>query len=150
MKKIFKRIKVNKELLKLDIDSNYKGINFKQNQVNDTLPKGKVIGVYFNSYVCQSLPQEQGDTIGREIEYSRATFNFISHTDIVIKDNAGHLLTEPTDLRDFYHKNGGYNEGFKELDFNSQNERITISWETLGNQPICGEFIFEIQAPKEC
>lgn len=153
MKKIYKRIKVNKELLKLDTNGSYKNIDFKQNQVNDTLPTGKVIGVYFNSYLCPNLSQATTvETIptrdGRE--HSKATFDLVSHTDIVIKDSRGHLLTEPTDLRDFSHKSGGYNEGFKELDFNCQNERISIAWETLGNTPICGEFVFEIQAPDNC
>jgi len=146
MKKIYKRIKVNKELLKLDTNGSYKNIDFKQNQVNDTLPTGKIIGVYFNSYACPNLPQATRE----DSKYSKATFDLVSHTDIVIKDSRGHLLTEPTDLRDFSHKSGGYNEGFKELDFNCQNERITIAWETLGNTPICGEFVFEIQAPDNC
>lgn len=146
MKKIYKRIKVNKELLK---PSRKRRSEFLANEVHETLPAGKVIGVYFNSYVSK-MPQRL-DYVGEvynadNVDAKYRMPNFFSHTDITLKDSRGHLLTEPTDIQDYEHKGGGYIDGFKELDFESKNEKITIAWETLGGRfPILGEFIFAIE-----
>ncbi len=146
MKKIFKRIKVNKELLRLDASPNI-GDDFSNYLINtqsDTIPTGKVKGVYFISYVSQNPVSSPilggGNTISR---FSPSTL--LSHTNIILKDSRGHLLTEPTDIQDYQHKSGGYPLGFKELDFESKNERISISWETIVGTPILGEFIFVIE-----
>ncbi len=145
MKKTYKRIKINEDLLKevhssavtpLDFDT------FLEGKTHETLPKGKVIGAYYNSYIQeQAAPTDTGGG------FVNSRFGFsspISHTNIVIKDSQGHLLTNPTDLQDYHHKNGGYALGFKELDFISAKERISIEWETLGITPVCGEFVFVI------
>ncbi|CAL2114131.1 conserved hypothetical protein [Tenacibaculum sp. 190130A14a] len=149
MKKIYKRIKVNKALLKtMSSKSRLPVEDYLQSEVSDTIPTGKVIGVYYISYFPSGgigLPH-----VGEGRDVMRLAPFGISQTDITLKDSRGHLLTATTDIKDYEHKNGGYNEGFKELDFESNNERVTISWETIGRQPICGEFIFEIEAPKEC
>ncbi len=141
MKKIYKRIKINKDLLKTNLPPE----ELLQNEVSDTIPTGKVIGVYFISYMPpMDTGMPTGETMSRLVPFG------ISQTDITLKDSRGHLLTETTDIKDYEHKSGGYNEGFKELDFESKNERVTISWETLGSRPICGEFIFEIESPNPC
>lgn len=141
MKRIYKRVKVNKEIYKTQGASPPLS-QFLQNEVNETIPTGKVVGVYFNSYI------DKGGESAQRVEVRAAVNNvpnFLSHTDITIKDSRGHLLTETTDIKDYEHKSGGYLQGFKNIDFNSQNERITIAWETIGKMPICGEFIFEIE-----
>ncbi len=144
MKRIFKRIKVNKELLKLDTNS-FLGKDFSEyliNETSDTIPSGKVTGVYFISYTSESpiSPYDIGDNY---LTFSPSTV--LSHTNITIKDSRGHLLTEPTDIQDYQHKSGGYGLGFKELDFESKNEVIFIAWETLMGTPILGEFVFVIE-----
>lgn len=143
MKKIFKRIKVNKELLKL---GKTKGTDFSSylvSEKSDTIPSGKVIGVYFISYASQGTiaPPILNSGVQR---FSPSTL--LSHTDITLKDSRGHLLTEPTDIQDYQHKGGGYCLGYKVLDFESKNERITIHWETVGSIPILGEFVFIIES----
>jgi len=142
MKTIFKRIKVNKELLKLGQSMGPVDFTtYLTNEVSDTIPEGKVKGVYFVSYATHGT-----ETSAIRGSVSRFTPNtLLSHTDITLKDSRGHLLTEPTDIRDYEHKSGGYGLGFKELDFESKNERITISWETITGLPILGEFIFIIE-----
>lgn len=140
MKKIFKRIKVNKELLEFNGKAVKDFSSYLESSVNDTLPEGKVKGVYFISYVSK----KQIDTT--QIGGGRFTpSTLLSHTNITLKDSRGHSLTEPTDIQDYEHKNGGYSKGFKELDFESSNERVTISWETMGGVPILGEFVFIIE-----
>lgn len=146
MKKIYKRIKVNKELLKPNQKSREEVLS---NEVHDTLPAGKVVGVYFNSYVS-NVPQRPvlggGGVEGGRRNVAYRMPNIFSHTDIILKDSRGHQLTEPTNIQDYEHKGGGYVDGFKELDFESKNEKITIAWETLGGSlPILGEFIFAIE-----
>lgn len=149
MKKIFKRIKVNKDFLKLSMQPQvyrrFSPTELLTNEVNDTLPAGKVIGVYFNSYVSHTGVNYDYEEPMYEGEAMRLAPIPFSHTDISLKDSRGRPLTEPTDLRDYEHKGGGYPRGFKELDFESKNEKITIAWETIGGQPICGEFIFAIE-----
>lgn len=143
MKKIYKRIQVNKELLKLNAESNELSLDdFLSNEVNETLPAGKVIGVYFISYKNASESPINEEYIGESMR--SAPINF-SYTEITIKDSRGHQLTEPTELRDYKHKDGGYISGFKLLNFESKNEKITISWETINAIPICGEFVFAIE-----
>ena len=147
MKKIFKRIKVNKGLLKLD-DSPALGKDLSQyrvNEVSDTIPSGKVKGVYFISYVSENkLSSPNMGSVPIVSRFSPSTL--LSHTNITLKDSRGHLLTEPTDIQDYEHKRGGYGLGFKELDFDSNNERVTISWETITGMPILGEFVFIIES----
>lgn len=153
MKKIYKRIRVNKKLLKLSaepqVQARLSPQEFLMNEVTDTLPAGKVVGVYFNHY-GGNIPafEDIGEPYIGEGSYPpnqyRMPFGF-SHTDITLKDSRGHQLTEPTDIFDYEHKGGGYLDGFKVLDFESKNEKITIAWETIGAMPICGEFIFAIE-----
>lgn len=153
MKKIYKRIRINKKLLKLNaepqVGHRISPAEFLTNEVNDTLPAGKVVGVYFNHYGgnMPAFPINNNPDYG-EGGYGRAEYRLpymFSHTDITLKDSRGHQLTEPTDIQDYEHKGGGYLDGFKELDFESKNEKITIAWETIGAMPICGEFIFAIE-----
>ncbi|WP_299833767.1 hypothetical protein [uncultured Tenacibaculum sp.] len=148
MKRIFKRIKVNKELLKLS-SKPVMGMDFSQyllGETNDTIPSGKVKGVYFISYISENQISSSSPVLSGGMVVSRFSPNtLISHTDITLKDSRGHLLTEPTDLKDYEHKSGGYGLGFKELDFESKNEKVTITWETLGSIPILGEFVFVIE-----
>lgn len=145
MKKIFKRIKVNKDLLKID-GRIVKDFNeYLENETHDTIPSGSVKGVYFISYLPDTIPTPSTGE-GGLVPTNFAFPSILNHTNITLKDSRGHLLTEPTDIKDYQHKNGGYSKGFKELDFESNNERISISWETTGGIPILGEFVFIIES----
>ena len=51
-KTIYHRFKINKELLNKDKATLQNTIaNYLRGEQNDTLPKGKLIGIHFNSYV---------------------------------------------------------------------------------------------------
>ena len=145
MKRIFKRIQINKELLKLNpLVKDFS--EYLENETHDTIPSGKVKGAYFISYLPDSLPTTISSGEGGVINPNFSLATMLSHTNITLKDSRGHLLTEPTDIKDYEHKNGGYGLGFKELDFQSSNERITIAWETITGTPILGEFVFIIES----
>ncbi|MGG8495957.1 hypothetical protein ACQY1Q_06050 [Tenacibaculum sp. TC6] len=146
MKRVYKRIIVNKGLLK---ETGTDFTSYLNNEVNGQLPKGEVKGVKFVSYIDEMalLPPDSGSG---PVSYNALPFG-ITHTDVFITDTRSNLLTEPTDIRDYQNKGGGYLENFKQIDETSENDEITIRWETYGDMPICGEFIFEIhQSDCEC
>ncbi|CAL2095532.1 conserved protein of unknown function [Tenacibaculum sp. 190524A02b] len=152
MKLAYKRVKVNFDLVK---GGQVK--NPLENEINDTLPAGDVKGVYFISYRNTNAPiaPPPSGGEGNNPQFSKQSFatgfSPYSHTDIFLNDSQSRPLTEPTDIQDFYHKQGGYLKGYKELDFKSNNEQINIRWQTHAGQPICGEFIFVIeQSNCEC
>ncbi|SED21932.1 hypothetical protein SAMN04489761_4664 [Tenacibaculum sp. MAR_2009_124] len=137
MKTIYKRIKVNKGLLKYT-GSDY--AKFLNNEVSDQLPKGEVKGVKFISYIDEGAVISPPDNGGGA--FNALPFG-MSNTDIFITDTQSNLLTEPTDIRDYQNNGGGYSVNFKKID-EKADVQITIRWETNGTTPICGEFIFEI------
>ncbi len=146
MKRTYKRIKVNKGLLK------EKGTDLEKylaNETSDQLPAGEVVGLYFNSYIDENAIVT-GTPQGDPQAYNALPFS-VSNTDIHITDAQSQLLTEPTDIRDYQHKSGGYIQGFKKIQDTSKPTQITIRWETIGTTPICGEFVFVIeQSNCEC
>lgn len=164
-KRIYHKFQINKELLK----TGSKGFTeapevYLRSEQSDTLPAGKLKGIYFISYVKEldvwsaidyknskdtNPINNNAPTTNSNIPNSKA---FIcSHTGIRIQDTLGRLITEPTDLKDYYRENWGA-KGYKEIDLNIEhNEQITISWETIGNDfPPCGEFIFVIDQIDNC
>ncbi|MCD8405789.1 hypothetical protein [Tenacibaculum dicentrarchi] len=162
-KQIYHRLKINKELLKLDKATLKNTIgNYLRDEQSDTLPKGKLISIHFNSYVntldtWTAIDYQDGTdpqttpllATGTNVPDLNA---FIcSHTDIRIEDTHGRLLTEPTDLKDYNRSNWG-ELGARVTPFKlTHNEQITVKWDTLGNAfPPCGEFIFTIQQEISC
>ena len=164
MKRIYHRVKVNEALLKpsdlvIDDSTNpFKG--FMSGRLNEVLPSGTLKGVYFQPYFSKEQKQNTGfpGEGGGEGGFSGGgtssnTLPFVwGHTDIAIKDAKGRDVSElPTDIQDFYHKGGGYLDGFKKIDLESDSDtQISISWDTYGDKPICGEFIFYIEENCEC
>ncbi|WP_299134570.1 hypothetical protein [uncultured Tenacibaculum sp.] len=146
MKRIYKKIKINKELLKKKV-TDY--TPYLENEVDDILPAGEVKGVYFISYkgnVMSMPPKPPTEGPGVSLAPTSPTaLALYSNTDIFITDSRDQLLTHPTDIKDYEHMVGGYVENFKKIDVTSKNEPIKIRWETLGGSPICGEFIFVIE-----
>lgn len=156
-KTIYRRFKINKELLNKDKATLQNNIaNYLRGEQSDTLPKGKLIGIHFNSYVktldtwsAIDYQDEYYPTTGTNVPDLNA---FIcSHTDIRIEDTHGRLISEPTDLRDYNRANWG-NSGKRITPFSFlHNEQITVKWDTLGNAfPPCGEFIFTIEQEISC
>ncbi|WP_233898135.1 hypothetical protein [Tenacibaculum piscium] len=163
IKTIYHRFKINKELLNKDKATLQNTIaNYLRGEQNDTLPKGKLIGIHFNSYVktldtWTAIDYQDGTdpqatpllATGTNVPDLNA---FIcSHTDIRIEDTHGRLMSEPTDLKDYNRANWG-NAGKRITPFNLvHNEQITIKWDVLGNDfPPCGEFIFTIEQEISC
>lgn len=138
IKKKYHSIKINKDLLNFTDDKPTDLKVYHTNSENDTLPKGKCTGIYFIPYNTLTLESE---------------IDNICHIEIRIEDTNGHLLARPSDIRDFYHKQGGYQQGFKKIDFDfDTNEKIDIKWKTYGKplNPICGEFVFIIEEDCTC
>lgn len=153
MKKIYHRIQVNKDLLSIDNSPTMRQTlsDVLVGSITDTLPKGKLTGVYFLNYI-ESNPSISKPPItvgggGVQAMAMPNTVNFLtSHTNIRIEDTRGRLITEPTDIRDYDRKNWNA-KGYKEISLDLEtNEQITINYETIGDSfPICGEFIFVIE-----
>ncbi len=132
MAKEYHRIQINSSLLD-DIESITpdKLTAAKQGVAYDNIPfEGKLIGVYFISYVdCKCKGPKSG----------------LNHTEIRIEDTRGRLLTGVTDIRDYLAENWA-KESYKELSFPfKQNERINIGYTTKAGEPIVGEFVFVIE-----
>ncbi|MFZ3565184.1 hypothetical protein [Tenacibaculum finnmarkense] len=157
-KTIYHVIQVNKKLLKHrenDI------IDFKPyliDDITDTLPKGKLIGIHFNSYVKKLDTWSAIDYQGKDktpaaddTSIPELKAFICSHTQIRIENGNDKLVTKPCDLRDFERKNWS-EKGFKEVEMNlNNNEQIKIRWETIGDDfPPVGEFVFTIKASDEC
>lgn len=148
MQIIYKRIKINDSLLKITPNEaeNLKIEDYKNGTITDTLPTGKVKGVYFIPYINNSTSHIMERGFGGNM-YS----NSLNLIDITIKDVQGIQITENVCIADYAHKLGGYEQGFKKLNFESKNEKITIEWNTIGNNTtadtniLCGEFIFMIE-----
>ncbi len=144
MKIIYHRTKINEVLLTPE-DIVVSGSDplkpYLKSHVIDSLPAGRCTGVYFNEY-----PFASGAPSGPPSTPSSVALPFMwSNTDISITDTSGIEITRETDIRDYHHKSGGYIEGFKKIDFLSNDERIRIDWHTKGKMPVCGEFIFLIE-----
>ncbi len=153
MKKNYQRIQINPELLKHKAP--YTAINiddFKNGQVTCSLPKGKLLGIYFNSYVQELSAWEKIDfqyptpDNQTKVDKPREVAFVPSHTEIIIKDTRGRMITEPVDLRD-YKRNNMVDKGAKCIHLDIEhNEQITIEWRALGHDlPPCGEFIFVME-----
>lgn len=150
MKKIYHRVQINKSLLLVD-DSpaiSQKLTNALTGSVSDTLPKGKLTGIYFLDYMKKNPTPNSPSVVGGGVSMampSSASF-MCSHTNIRIEDTRGRLVTEPTDIQDYERKSWN-SKGYKEVDLDLEaNEQITINYETVGDSfPLCGEFIFVIE-----
>lgn len=160
--KTYHRTKLNPELLNHGKDSFTDDLkDYLRGTITDILPKGKIVGVYFIPYVKKldtwtaidyqnaeapsNVPAGIPNGVPQDIAF------ICSHTDIRIEDTRGHLITEPTDLKDYERKNWN-SKGYKEVEFECEsNEQITINYEAMGDAfPPCGEFIFVIDAEKIC
>ncbi|TDQ22753.1 hypothetical protein [Tenacibaculum caenipelagi] len=159
VRKIYHRTKVNPELLEHGkTGSNVDFASFSRGVITDVLPKGKLRGIYFLSFVKEldtwSAIDYQGQEPANDLPNEKFPLGkaFIcSHTNIRIEDNRSYLITEPTDLKD-YKKENNHEKGYKPVDFElKENEKIIISYELFGEDfPPCGEFIFVIDEEKTC
>lgn len=149
------RTQVNPELLQHGEASFTESLDtFKKGTVTDVLPKGKLLGMYYLSYVKEL-------DAWSAIDYKKATDPdgtapkdkaFVcSHTNVRIEDTRSHLITIPTDIQDFSRKNWNA-KGYKEIDFDfNENEQIVINYDAVGDAyPLCGEFVFIIEETIVC
>lgn len=163
--KTYHTIQINPELLKIDRPTVEQLSPFVTGRTTDILPKGKLIGLYFNSYVKEldawsaidyqakeiiPIPGDQKDD-GVQMALPQGIAMICSHTPIRIEDTRNRLVTEPVDLRDYQRKNWG-SKGFKDVFLDlKENEQITIAWEVIGDDfPPCGEFVFVIEEENTC
>jgi len=159
VRQIYHRTKVNEELLQHGkVGANIDFSEFARGVVADTLPKGKLKGIYFLPYVKKldtwSAIDYQGVEPANDVpneDFPLGKAFICSHTNIRIEDNHNYLITQPTDLRD-YHRENNVLKGYKEVDFDlGENERILINYELIGEDfPPCGEFVFVINEEKVC
>lgn len=150
---IFSRVDINKDLLGFDFSAFDKDKSIKENfagyfldEVSANLPKGKVIGVKFNSYVDENSFNDYYK------DYDSKDAFIIGRTEIMLKDSRSLLLVDPSDIKDFKIQGGGYLKDFKKVSIELEvNEPIKIEFNTTGNiMPICGEFIFAIEDKCGC
>lgn len=158
MLKAYHRTQVNPELLKHGEDGeNVDLTQYLRGTVTDVLPKGRIIGLYYIPYTKEldawsAIDYQVNPTSPEQLMATPQDRSFIcAHTNIRVEDTRGHLITEPTDLKDYERKNWNAS-GYKELDFPiEQNEQITINYEALGDSfPPCGEFVYVIEVPRTC
>ena len=158
-RKIYHTVQINPELLKQGkTGANINFSDFTENVVYDTLPKGKLIGIGFTSYVKNldtwSAIDYQGiepaDDVPNE-KFPMAKAFICSYTKINIKDTNNYPLTGEADLRSFKPENNP-TKGYKETDFElNSNERVEINYELIGEDyPPCGEFVFIIEKEIIC
>lgn len=158
-RKIYHTIKINPELLKHGkTGEDVAFSDFTEDVVYDTLPKGKLIGIGFTSYVKKLDTWSAIDYQGVEPAGDVANEKFpmkksfiCSHTKIRIKDTNDYPLTGEADLRSFEPESNP-TKGYKEVDFELKaNERVEINYELIGEDfPPCGEFVFIIEKEISC
>ncbi|MFL0063730.1 hypothetical protein [Tenacibaculum maritimum] len=167
---IYHRVKINAELLELDklntpiVSGRNPLESFLRKSTKTTLPEGKCIGVTWNPYPVKEVLQKTIQEGRREgfpppppppppapdrpssgNPNGDSTIKW-SQTDIIITDSKTRKITTETDVSDFRHKGGGHLIGFKNIKMeNDADSTIKIEWQTLGEIPICGEFVFLIE-----
>ena len=146
MLRAYHRVKINPELLtpeKMPLNGSNLGdplAAYLTGHTRSTLPAGRVVGVTYNPYPFVKAEQ---DTISNN--YVQLPFTW-SQTDVRLLDSKNREITTETDISDFRHKSGGHLDGFKAIHMlNDADAVIRIEWKTIGNTPICGEFVFVIE-----
>lgn len=161
---VYHRIKINENLLELmrSLQNQSQGFrdpetvfnNMLNGSATDTLPAGKIIGIYFNNYIKEKVNAGGRGNYSnppKKPSYSMAMPPIdrlqLSHTNIRISDTKDHPVTAESDLQDYEHKAGWNDQGYKPVNFDIENnEQIKVSWETIGTAyPPCGEFMFVIE-----
>ncbi|CAM1374401.1 conserved protein of unknown function [Tenacibaculum litopenaei] len=156
---VYHRVKVNEKLLDAksrQVDRNNPSSPFEKylkGYEKTTIPAGVVVGVTYNDYnvpLIPSRPTTPGEG-GQSAPIPQGPA-FYGQTDIRISDSQNREITEVTDISDFRHKSGGHLPGFKNIHMdNKSDSTVKIEFETIGNKPICGEFVFRIEQTKcEC
>ncbi len=166
MLRIYHRVKVNTELLNLntaeidETDYNNPLVKYLKGNERTTVPAGLIVGVTFNPYEFNkayfedtspsgSVSNSEGGLSPVVIASSSVNdepISWFGQTDITMRDSQGREVTTATDISDYRHKSGGHIDGFKNIHMkNKEDATVKIAWETLGNEPICGEFVFIIQ-----
>ncbi|MFD0992369.1 hypothetical protein [Tenacibaculum geojense] len=157
MLRVYHRVKINPELLNPDLieidEDNFLNpfAKYLSGSEKTTIPAGKVVGVTWNPYVIVE-PQTSGspfpsesESIGRLPAMALPNSRW-SQTDISMYDSKSQEITATTDISDYRHKSGGHIDGFKNIHMsNTADTLLKIVWKTLGNTPICGEFVFIIE-----
>lgn len=149
------RTKINPELLQHGEAGFVENLgNFKVGTTPDTLPAGRLLGIYFLSYVkpldaWSAIDYKKADA-PEEADPKDKAF-VCSHTNIEIKDSFSNEITRPTDIQDYDRKNWN-DKGYKEVDFEiAANLKVLIEFEAMGDAyPPCGEFVFVIEQNITC
>ncbi len=145
---LYNRIQINPELLEKN-NSEITMADYKQGRAVGTLPKGKLKGIYYLSYI-QALGAWEKIDYQEPVPSSSASPEqksfIVGHTDITIKDTRGRLVTDVADLRS-YERRYMVEKDAKCISFDlDHNESIRIDWDAQGHDfPPCGEFVFIIE-----
>jgi len=166
MLRVYHRVKVNTELLNLNTaeidteDYNNPLLKYLKGYEKTTIPAGLIVGVTFNPYEFNKAYFEDTSSSGSGSNsegglspvviassvVNNEPMSWFGQTDIRMLDSQGREITTETDISDYRHKSGGHIDGFKNIHMkNKEDSSVKITWETLGNEPICGEFVFIIQ-----